>query len=949
MTKECRNTMTPSFAGAGDAQEPLAVVGMAVRLPGARTLDAFWQNLLDGSSMVTEFTDEELASAGVSERMRAHPNHVARGVVLEDIDRFDADFFDFTPQEARVTDPQHRVFLETCWRALEDAGVSPKAFPGAIGVFASSTMSSYLLHNILGSDEAADTGDLNYPVLIGNDKDFLASRVSYKLGLTGPSMTVQSACSSSLVALHQAASSLRSRESDVVLAGGVSITVPQRTGHLHKEGGIGSPDGHCRPFDEAAAGTIRGNGAGVVVLKRLSDALQDRDRVYAVLRGSAVNNDGPDKIGFTAPSVRGQARAVSAALTAAATDADEIGYVEAHGTGTAVGDPLEIRALSQAHDATRECALGSIKANLGHLDAAAGVVGFIKTALVLHHQVVPPQINFSAVNPHIPLSRSRYVIHTEAHVPAEPITAAAVSSFGIGGTNGHCVLGSHTPETRTEPPAPGTYVLVLSAKTSDALVRQAEQLRAHLDTSRPRLDDLAFTLGLGRVHWPERLAVQAGSLDEARAGLDAFLDSGARSGNSSAPHPFVTGAKADPELLGDLGAARKISLPAYPLEPTSHWIEPVSPGPATAAPEPTATPPAEAAGDGVFPESELQAQVVAALQKVLGADDISLDDDFFDLGGDSLAAVDAAGILFDTYRVDIGVDTFADLRTPRAVSTHLAQLLQGNGTSSPTVRVRDGEGAHLFLIYPAGGTNFCYFRLAEHLKFDGPLTAFSYPQELGDGPVTIRRLAELYIQHMRAVQPSGPYRLAGYSFGGNLAVEVALQLQRAGEKVSGLYLFDAHPPEAYVGESLTEEEFLVALPQMIASVMPEAGIDRDAPPPRTMKEAVAMLTTRPDWIASNEEEFLRFVNVWRRNHEALKGYYPDGKVEGRVVVFDAQEPHPEEEVELLRIKLLGKEYWRAHVAGELDIVPVPGNHYTMFTDEQLVPHLTAAFQEELER
>ncbi|MFE7189576.1 beta-ketoacyl synthase N-terminal-like domain-containing protein [Kitasatospora sp. NPDC057541] len=937
MTKERSNDMT-----AANPAEPVAIVGMAVRLPGARTVDEFWQNLVDGVSAVRDFTDEELAAAGVDERLRAQPGYVARGVPLEDVDRFDADFFGYTPQEARVTDPQHRVFLETCWRALEDAGTVPRSGDATIGVFASSSMSTYLLNNILRDEqEGAPNGaptELSYPVLIGNDKDFLATRVSYKLGLTGPSQTVQSACSSSLVALHQAAAALRGGECDVALAGGVSITVPQHSGYLHKEGGIASPDGHCRPFDAAAGGTVRGNGAGVVVLKRLADALADRDRIYAVVRGSAVTNDGSDKIGFTAPGVRGQARAVSAALAAAGTPADEIGYVEAHGTGTAIGDPIEIRALSMAHDGTRECALGSVKANLGHLDAAAGIVGLIKTALVLHHQTVPPQINFSAVNPLIPLERSRYVVHTDKHLPAEPITAAAVSSFGLGGTNGHCVLGRHVAAERRREPAGEPYLLLLSARGPEALVRQAERLRGHLEQARPRLDDLALTLGTGRTHWTERLALVAGSLDEALAGLDAFLAGGGRAGDHPAARDFVAGGSVAPELLGDLGAAVKTVLPGYPLEPRSHWIEP-APREAAPAPAPAATPAAPGADTG-----ELLAEVVAVLQQLLGIDGIGPDDDFFDLGGDSLTAVDAASLLSQRYHVEVDFEAFADRRTPGGIAEYLTELVHGTAEYSAMVRVREGEGPHLFLIYPAGGTNFCYFRLAEHLDFDGPLTAFAYPRELGDGPVTIRQLAALYIERMRAVQPHGPYRLAGYSFGGNLAFEVALQLQRAGEGVSGLYLFDAHPPEAYVGESLTEQEFLVALPQMIASVMPDAGIRRDAAPPRSMAEVAEVLRTRPDWLPAGEEEFLRFVRIWRRNHEALKGYYPDGKVSGPVVVFDAEQPHPEEEVAVLRIKLLSKDYWRSHVDGEMSVVPVPGNHYTMFTDLALVPRLAAAFQ-----
>ncbi|MGH9362819.1 MAG: beta-ketoacyl synthase N-terminal-like domain-containing protein, partial [Thermoanaerobaculia bacterium] len=359
---------------------------MAGRFPRCRTLDELWRKLRDGVECISAFSDEELLAAGVDRATLADPTYVKAGAPLEDIDLFDTPFFRFSPREAEITDPQHRVFLECAWEALESAGYDPERYPGAIGVFAGSGMSRYLLQLYADPEVVQSVG--TYRLHLGNDKDFLPTLASYKLNLRGPSLCVQTACSTSLVAVHLAVQSLLNGECDMALAGGVSITVLRKSGYFYREGGISSPDGHCRAFDAAARGTVGGNGAGVVVLKRLADALADGDPVRAVVLGSAVNNDGLVKVGFTAPGLEGQARVIREALAVAGVDPETITYIEAHGTGTSLGDPIEVAALTQAFraagaEARGFCALGSVKTNLGHLDVAAGVAGLIKTVLAL--------------------------------------------------------------------------------------------------------------------------------------------------------------------------------------------------------------------------------------------------------------------------------------------------------------------------------------------------------------------------------------------------------------------------------------------------------------------------------------------------------------------------------------------------------------------------------------
>ena len=491
----------------------VAVIAMAGRFPGATDVEQFWRNLSAGVESIRVFADAELEGSPDQAGAAGDPAFVPAGAVIDGIELFDAGFFDFNPREAEITDPQQRIFLECCWEALERAGYDPGRFPGAVGVFAGTGMSTYFFNNVLGHPEVLRTVQ-PYQLQIGADKDYLAPRVSYKLDLRGPSITVQTACSTSLVAVHLACQSLLDMQSDMALAGGVSVRVPQRTGYRYQEGGIASPDGHCRAFDSKAQGTVSGNGAGVVLLKRLDDALADGDIVLAVIRGSAVNNDGAAKVGFTAPGVAGQVAVVSEALAAADLDGAAIDYVEAHGTGTPLGDPIEVAALRQAFAGrpaeAPSCALGSVKTNIGHLDSAAGVAGLIKTVLALEHGAIPPSLHFESANPQLDLAAGPF--HVNAALTAWPATGrprrAGVSSFGIGGTNAHVVLEEAPPAAPSGPSRPW-QLLTLSARTAGALEAMTEDLARHLaepapDRADDPLADVAYTLQVGRKSFPHR-------------------------------------------------------------------------------------------------------------------------------------------------------------------------------------------------------------------------------------------------------------------------------------------------------------------------------------------------------------------------------------------------------------------------------------------------------------
>ncbi|HEY0603269.1 MAG TPA: type I polyketide synthase, partial [Herpetosiphonaceae bacterium] len=502
----------------------IAIIGMAGRFPGASNIQQFWQNLRDGVESLTWLDDDEIEvplGLVADERLK----FVNATAILDDVEHFDAAFFGFNPREAEIMDPQHRLFLESAWEALEDAGYDPTTYEGSIGVFASTQMSSYLLNNLLPNRPLVETmGAL--ALRIANDRDFLPTRVSYKLNLRGPSLTVVTACSSSLVATHLACQSLLDYQSDMVLVGGVTVNVPQRTGYTYQEGGLFSPDGHCRAFDADAQGTFGGSGLGIVVLKRLEDALEDGDQIYAVIKGSATNNDGASKVGYTAPSVDGQAGVILAAQIVADVDPTTISYIEGHGAGTPLGDPIEVAALTQAFrvntDATGFCALGSVKTNVGHLDSAAGVAGLIKTVLALKHRQIPPSLNCEQPNPAIDFPSTPFYVNTELkdwEIDGAP-RRAGVSSFGVGGTNVHVIL-EEAPEIEPSDPARPWQLLPLSARTATALQRTTERLLDYLrEQPDANLADVAYTLQKGRRAFDHRQIVVCRDTADAIAVLE---------------------------------------------------------------------------------------------------------------------------------------------------------------------------------------------------------------------------------------------------------------------------------------------------------------------------------------------------------------------------------------------------------------------------------------------
>ncbi len=542
----------------------IAVVGMAGRFAGARHVVEFWNNIRDGVESLTRFTEEELLAAGVDPADLADPNYVPVGAVLPDMECFDAKFFGFSPREASIMDPQHRHFLEVSWEALENAGHVPENFKGSIGVFGGSGHNAYMPYNLLSNPQLMRQVGFFLVRHTGNDKDFLTTRVSYLLNLKGPSINVQTACSTSLVAIHLGVQSLLNRECDMALAGGVTIEMPHRHGYIYRESEILSPDGHCHAFDADSKGTVFGSGAGVVVLRRLQDAIADGDHIHAIIKGSAINNDGALKVGYMAPSVDGQAQAIAEALAIADVSADTITYVEAHGTGTPVGDPIEVSALTQAFrqstDKVGYCGIGSVKSNIGHTDTAAGVANFLKVAMALQHKQLPPSLFFEKNNPACDFESSPFYVNHKLKAwtpPAGVPRRAGISSLGVGGTNAHVVL-QEAPARNPSGPSRKHQLIVQSAKSLTSLDAGSQALADHFQ-SQPHINvaDAAYTLRVGRQAMKQRRVVVVQSAADAASALQAkeatrvFTDVGSEDPRSVA-FMFAGGGAQHPNMGLDL-------------------------------------------------------------------------------------------------------------------------------------------------------------------------------------------------------------------------------------------------------------------------------------------------------------------------------------------------------------------------------------------------------------
>ncbi|MDB4793618.1 type I polyketide synthase, partial [Methylacidiphilales bacterium] len=549
----------------------IAIIGFAGRFPGSENAEKFWENLRNGVESIRPLSNEELRSIEVSEAQLNDPDYVKAGAPLAHLDSFDAGFFGISPREAAIMDPQQRHFLECAWEALEHAGYAPGALPGPTGVFGGSGPNSYLIYNLLSDRELVEQEGIFLLRHTGNDKDVLTTRISYQMNLRGPSVNIQTACSTSLVAVHAACQSLLNHECDLALAGAVSFELPHATGYLYRKNEIQSQDGHCRAFDAKATGTVFGSGLGLVVLRRLSDAIAAGDTIHAIIKGSAINNDGTRKVGFLAPSSEAQVEVISEALAVAGVDPSSIDYIEAHGTGTLIGDPIELSALGQVfHGRKRKLQVGSVKTNIGHLDTAAGMAGLIKVVQSLRHREIPATLHFETPNPLIDFEKAQLHVSNQL-VPWEKTgepRRAGITSLGIGGTNAHVVLEEAPPLPPGEARRP-LHLLTLSAKSAPALDLAAANLAEHLrDNPGVDLDSAAYTLHLGRSEFSHRRMIVCRDYEDAIHLLAAPKSKRTASGEAKGHRPVAF-------LFSGQGTQHiNMGLQLYRTEPVfRHWID----------------------------------------------------------------------------------------------------------------------------------------------------------------------------------------------------------------------------------------------------------------------------------------------------------------------------------------------------------------------------------------
>ena len=826
---------------------------------------------------------------------------------------------------------------------------------GFISVFLScigSGISFYMLKNLYNSQNSLTPGSL-YQIMLRNDKDFLPTQVCYKLNLKGPGVNIQTACSTSLVAVHFACQSLLNQECDMALAGDVSVQIPQKTGYLYEDGMILSPDGHCRAFDKDAKGTVPGSGCGIVVLKRLEHALNDNDSIYAVIKGTAVNNDGSLKVGYTAPGVEGQAAVISEAQAVAQINPETITYIEAHGTGTSLGDPVEISALTQAFRADTSkkqfCAIGSVKTNIGHTDAAAGVAGLIKAALALKNKAIPPSLDFKEPNPEIDFENSPFYVSSKLsewkrdnNVPLR----AGISAFGIGGTNAHVIL-EQAPYTGISKTSRTWHLIILSAKTESALNMAAANLAKYFKQNPDiSIADAAYTLQAGRIPFNCRMFFVCKNADEIAAKLSERKD--VYTGFCEHGQEFEEEEKFDYDSLdlnteaglktlgkfwlkrGNIDYTKtykdekrtRIPLPTYPFERERYWVAPASAGDNLKSTQASAEP-AHIITDSVE-------QTIANIWKRhIGTEEINLNDNFFDIGGDSMLTVQIVPEINRLLSVNLSVNDFLESPTISEMAAKIKSAHKsGYSPQSLLVRIQRGSlnRAPLFLIHPVGGNVLFYRELAYNMNQDQPVYGIrAKGTEKDEKPIThVKEMAKAYIKEIQSVQSEGPYILGGASFGGMVAFEIAQQLLSKKQKTALLVMMDTPGPH-YMPKELVDDadsiSYILKLgadisvsPDKLRKLEPDARLAYFAEQMKVADKALlpAGLTT---------EELSRFFHLFELNALSMQNYSPT-LYQGKIIFFRAKQrddfiPHHPEKA------------WLDLAAKGVEIHQVPGNHITM--------------------
>ncbi len=759
----------------------LAVVGFSGKFPGAKNVNDFWQNLINGTESIT-----------VSQNSEA--GWISSFGVLGDVEYFDAQFFEISSYEAARIDPQHRFFLEACWQCLELAGYNPDLYSGRIGVYGTSGANSYLINNLLPNIKN-EKEKLGYILDLGNRPDFLTTRVSYKLNLTGPSISVYTACSSSLVSVCLACTDLLSYQTDMAIAGGFSIMLPQNRGYRCIEGMLYSPTGRCRPFDIRADGTVPGNGGGVVLIKRLEDAIEDRDTVYAVIKGFATNNDGKNKVNYMAPGARGQAEVIKASLDFARFPVETIDYIEAHGTGTNLGDPIEIDTLNKIFSGKGSAIIGSLKANIGHLLESSGIAGLIKVILMLYYKKIPPQINFEKPNPKLRIEKTPFSIKTslQAWKKQNHPRRAIISSFGIGGTNSHLSLEEFSaPSSKIQPSSKKPQLILLSAKTTASMKKIKKNLSDFIaNNPKVSIRDLAFTLQIGRKNLELCEMYQVLSAKELKSKLLATKKTTLKSITDKKLRYFcerwLKGESVDWTSLHKNQSKNRIPLPTYPFERKKAWID------ASAQDLPRT--------NLHLPKyDDIKHKLLTIARDLFGNQNIEETDQLNDISLDSLSIVHYISAIQTQFHLEISLEKYVEYPTIKDLAMFIYEQDRFKKESNNgMVLIKEGTGkTALVQIHPIEGQIICYQELAKHIQFDGPIYGIYSNSNDNQGNQT--NINELATRYINLIKEKGITQLVllGYSFGAFVAYQMASDLLSSSIKIKKVILIEGKNPQGKI-------------------------------------------------------------------------------------------------------------------------------------------------------
>lgn len=888
-----------------------AIIGISGRFQDTMNASDLFTKLLMGKKLINKLNTLEEKKSNISNDSEFVPVYSE----IPDAEYLDNNLFKMSTKESKITDPQQRIFLKCCYEAIEDAGYSTNNYTGNIGVFGSTEFSTYLLNNVLGSKY--DTNDFNYLTFIGNEPDFLSTRVSYKLGLTGPSMSIQCGCSSSLASLSVACNYLELNKCDMALVGGVSLQYPQKQGYVYKKGSTFSKDGEVRPFDKNASGMVKGDGCGIILIKQLNKAIEDKDNIYCIIKGIGINNDGSRKVGYTAPSISGETEAIRYAIKDADIDVNP-NYIETHGTGTPLGDPIELVALNKAYNFKDKQLVGSIKANIGHLDTAAGIVGVIKAALILKNKIIPKSINFERINSQAKNLPIKLETKNNIKLNDNKDHYVGVSSFGIGGTNVHLILKEYKKKIQEdENCTKDNYYIPISAETIYSLNGYEKKLERYLKTTEESIKDIAYTFSIGRNSYKYRRIYKVNGINDFREKLKK--QNYYKCEDDSKYYNWIIGKDTIfPITKKKFEDARRVSLPTYYFDESKYEIKKNTINNI----------------DRVRSNKTriTLTEMCETWSEVLD-EDVTPDMDFFDeLDGDSLLAVDLISEIENKFDLVLKNDILNQCRTPRKMVEKIISINSFKVNNIEMIKFDIENKYNLILIHPAGGTTYCFNKLSKYLK---GFNVYTVSLPLSQKNKDIDSLASIYEEELKNKNLlDNSTILSGYSFGGNIAMKIAEQ----NANIKELWLIDTYLPEAYTTTELSNEEYSKIFPEIWLSMIGKldsltSGLKQELCD-KKIEEIVSILK-RENLIDSSisQNKIIELFNIWCNHHRAL-GKQTIDTINVNTVIFSAKNKMPQYMYKYAKMKEVPISLWKKYIKNTLKIIKIPGNHYSIMDNEE---------------